>query len=253
MLLAESIFIGPSTLWPLLCLAAGVAGTLFYQRIRTKQATGGEATPLAAIAMKAAFASHKEDLGFLTDLFQALGTNNRAGLQEAITNLGYELKKGTLGDLLEDFVHCRIKVLMSDPTDRKQLLALISTQLGEDIEHLVAMKRTTSITAHALPIAAPLLAMALLLGLTSSAAAYGPERFEPTVRVATLDQPVMHQTKALARAEGAPHGVVRYVLAGPRHDHRVGWWHRGPARRFVSAPFRFWGRWAPLRRLFGRC
>jgi hypothetical protein len=247
-LLAESLVIGPSFMTSLLCLVAGVGGTLFIQRLRGGQAKAGQTNPVAEMAMTAAFAANREDLGFFTNLFHALATNNRQQLQEAVTKLGWHLEQGSLADLLEDFVHRRVKVLLAKPDDRKQLLALVSKEIGEDIEQLVAAKQAKSITLTATPLASILLALALVLGASSTGLAYGPERFEPTQRVACVDRPVM------TAPSSTPARLV-YVTSShhcSRSSQSVGWWHRGPARRLVSAPFRFFGRWAPLRRLFGR-
>jgi hypothetical protein len=162
---------------------AGIA--LLVQRLRPKASQ--TALTVSKQVKQAAFAAAREDLGFLTAFFDAIASNNMTALAEAAQELTFHLKSGTLADLLEDFVKRRIRVLMADEANRRELLDLVGELVGSDLHAMLATKKEKLPTARSL---VPAIAfMALCLGASSMALAGPPERFEPTDRRVVIDPP----------------------------------------------------------------
>ncbi|MDQ3288933.1 MAG: hypothetical protein M3Q42_11885 [Pseudomonadota bacterium] len=186
-LFAETINLGPTSMMS--AVAGAVAGALlihFMQRFNAQKQN-----PVATQAVELAVHAENAQLGPLARLVNALVANDKATISAQIAELHRYGKEGRLAKVFEDFTHRQIRELLKDPTDRQELLGVISAHEGENVEKLLEQtKLTKNVAAAARPLV-PMLILAALLAIGAAPAmAAGPERFEPTDRSAVVEPPV---------------------------------------------------------------
>lgn len=247
-------------------VAVGLLGMWLRQRVGVAPAA---ANPVAGQVLDLAFDAHKENLGPFANLFRAIAANDKPTLAQELVLLGraFKEKGSSFANLLENFVHARIPVLLADDTDRRELFARISATEGVDVQAAIdqAKAQKTNLAAAAVKVASAIL-LALCLALGNTASARGPERFEPTDTSPVIDSPVFAgQTRrsvhkplaALGRPQGAGCFCQGACDCGPHCNcstgyestsARAGFWQRGCVRRGLSAVGRFVWRRLPFRK-----
>lgn len=203
------------------------------------------------------------DLGIFNGVFAAIGANDKARMIRELEYLGRRAgESGGIEALMESMLYGLLERKLANPATRTPMLTAIAKGLGVSERQLLdALEGKASPPATAsspvIPVAAPLVALALLLGLAGTATAQhgpshwhadvpAPQRFYGHDNLPLIDPPLMHDARGQLVAYQKSE-VGSRTSAHPRfppgtycgqRSHYSG----GPVRRAARAPVRFVGR-----------
>jgi hypothetical protein len=227
------------------------------------------------------------DPGQAVRLFEAAIAGNKPMVIESLRKaFEFDIGTGKLPAIISEWALFEVEQRVKDPARPAYVIEAVAKFTGLTQEEVLAIVRE-DFTVGPVPIVVPTLPAAPKPALAATAALLlffmpsvafpaspittwgmpvtGPQRFYEKPSGLIVDPPLMRDAKGQlveyksvsyvryatsdTRPVQPPDGTYYQQTAYDRREQYVGWWEQGPARRFVSAPFR----WRPLRRLFGRC
>lgn len=206
----------------------------------------------------------------------AMTGNVDALLAAAVDSFHLHLADGSLGEKLLKAGLAEVQRNVTDPNGKTPIVDTVAMLTGKTRQQVLDLFKAeldgpAAKPATLISTAAVTAALLLLFSLPAFGAetwgmpVKGPQRFYERDATPIVDPPLMRDARGqLVEYKPVSHSTISSASTNwpveapngsPIHyqtayaPQQVGWWNRGPTRRFVSAPFR----WRPIRRLFGRC